>query len=242
MLSRIGASYSIAGLTVQVRPSRGEAAPAPSMDVTRDLTDLLLTLGEAARQHGRGVVLLFDELQFAATDPLGALVTALHEVAQRELLVTMVAAGLPQTRGVLAEAASYAERMFALAEVGPPTGGDARRALVEPAEQEGISWTGGALGAGQRLRRPHRAPAGGPAPVPARHGRERGCRGRQQGRRRAAGPALFDPGGPDPRRADPRLICSPRLGYASFTVPQLDDHLRRHHELERHEPQPRPGR
>ena len=119
LLSGIGASYSIAGLTVRVAPG-GQDDPALSMDVTRDLTDLLLALGEAARQHERGVVLLFDELQFAATEPLGALVTALHKVAQRELPVTMVAAGLPQTRGVLAEAASCSERMFALAESGAP--------------------------------------------------------------------------------------------------------------------------
>ena len=287
MLSGIGASYSIAGLTVQVRPSRGEAAPAPSMDVTRDLTDLLLTLGEAARQHERGVVLLFDELQFAATDPLGALVTALHKVAQRELPVTMVAAGLPQTRGVLAEAASYSERMFALAEVGPLTGGDARRALVEPAEQEGVSWSSEALDEVVRFtegypyflqlfgdllwqhatseplsardvartaplvrsaldnrffprterlpvaqRRYLRAMAeSGAAEVASRDVAELlGLRSSTQaGQTRDA---LIRKG----------LIYSPRLGYASFTVPQFDDHLRRHHELERHEPQPRPGR
>lgn len=38
------------------------------------------------------------------------------------------------------------------------------------------------------------------------------------------------------------LIYSPRLGYASFTVSQFDDHLRRHHELEHHEPRPRTDR
>jgi hypothetical protein len=31
------------------------------------------------------------------------------------------------------------------------------------------------------------------------------------------------------------LIYSPRLGYAAFTVPQFDDYLRRHFELEPHE-------
>lgn len=32
------------------------------------------------------------------------------------------------------------------------------------------------------------------------------------------------------------LIYSPRLGYAAFTVPQFEDYLRRHFELEPHEP------
>lgn len=113
--------------------------------MARDLTDLLLALGETAREHRTGLALLFDELQFASTEPLGALVTALHKVAQRELPVTMVAAGLPQTRGVLAEAASYAERMFMAVEVGPRQGDNARRALAEPADREGVRFDAVAL-------------------------------------------------------------------------------------------------
>jgi len=35
------------------------------------------------------------------------------------------------------------------------------------------------------------------------------------------------------------LIYSPRLGYAAFTVPQFDDYLRRHFELEPHSPRTR---
>ncbi|NAZ80993.1 hypothetical protein GTR02_04085 [Kineococcus sp. R8] len=35
------------------------------------------------------------------------------------------------------------------------------------------------------------------------------------------------------------LIYSPRLGYAAFTVPQFDDYLRRHFELEAHVPRRR---
>lgn len=35
------------------------------------------------------------------------------------------------------------------------------------------------------------------------------------------------------------LVYSPRLGYAAFTVPQFDDFLRRHYELEPHSPRHR---
>lgn len=44
------------------------AAPAEGFadhgDLTLDLTDLLVALGEAAQSVSRGVVLLFDEIQF----------------------------------------------------------------------------------------------------------------------------------------------------------------------------------
>src|SRR3954447_9260142 len=45
-------------------------------------------------------------------------VLLVKKVAQRSLPLTAVAAGLPQTRGVLAEAASYSERMFETRTVG----------------------------------------------------------------------------------------------------------------------------
>lgn len=38
------------------------------------------------------------------------------------------------------------------------------------------------------------------------------------------------------------LIYSPRLGYATFTVPQFDDYLRRHFEVEPHSPRKRKAR
>jgi hypothetical protein len=135
--------YEIAGLSASF--PRGEEDGSASGDPTRDVTDLLVALGEVAKENSRGVAFLFDELQFAPTEPLGALVTGLHKVAQRSLPVTAVAAGLPQTRGVLAEAASYSERMFETRTVEALSGDDARRALAEPAADEGIDIRAGAL-------------------------------------------------------------------------------------------------
>lgn len=57
----------------------------------------------------------------------------------------MVAAGLPQTRGVLAQAATYSERMFETRTVGALSDHDARRALAEPAAAEHITITDDAL-------------------------------------------------------------------------------------------------
>lgn len=66
------------------------------------------------------------------------MIAALHKVAQKSLPLTAVAAGLPQTRGVLAEAASYSERMFETRTVERLADQDAGRALAEPAAGEGV--------------------------------------------------------------------------------------------------------
>ena len=148
LLSGFEVSYRLAGLAVS--RSAADAQPA-SGDPAQDVAALLVALGQAAQDHGRGVVLLLDELQFAAAEPLGALVAGLHKVAQRSLPLTAVAAGLPQTRGVLAEAASYSERMFDTREVGALDVQDARAALAEPAAAEGVAFDDDAVGEAVRF-------------------------------------------------------------------------------------------
>jgi len=135
-------SYSITGLTVGFTGAGDRHATG---DLGQDMSELLVALGAAAVEHQRGVVLMLDELQFASTSVLGGLAAGLHRVAQRQLPVTLVAAGLPQTRGLLGEAASYTERMFRIHTVGALRGEDAREALVKPAELEDVRITDDAV-------------------------------------------------------------------------------------------------
>ena len=114
-------------------------------DLTLDLTDLLVALGEAAQSVSRGVVLLFDEIQFLQPQQLEALIAALHKLVQRELPVTLVGAGLPQIAELAGDAKSYAERLFKFPRIGELSDSDARRALSEPAKQEGVTFTSDAL-------------------------------------------------------------------------------------------------
>jgi len=69
------------------------------------------------------------------------LITGLHRVAQRQLPVVLVGAGLPQLRGRMGRAKSYAERLFDFPEIGPLSGAAARSAIVKPVEQQGESIT-----------------------------------------------------------------------------------------------------
>ena len=116
-----------------------EPGLADNGDLETDLQDLLQAVGEAAKADESCVVLFIDELQYVEEDELAALITALHRTVQRQLPVTMVGAGLPQVRGRMGRAKSYAERLFEFPEIGALSSDDARRAIARPVAAEGVS-------------------------------------------------------------------------------------------------------
>lgn len=117
---------------------------ADSGDIAQDLTDLLVALGEAARDQHTGVVFLFDEIQFLTRAHFEALIAALHKTVQRALPVTLVGAGLPQIPRLAGEAKSYAERLFVFPELGRLNGDDALEAIVAPARALGVEFSAAA--------------------------------------------------------------------------------------------------
>lgn len=110
-----------------------------------DLQSLLGVVGEAYRDSDRALVFFLDELQYVPEKQLAALITSLHRTSQDSLPVTMVGAGLPQLRGRMGDAKSYAERLFDFPDVGPLCDEDARYALEEPALDEGVEYTADAM-------------------------------------------------------------------------------------------------
>ncbi|GAB2696353.1 ATP-binding protein [Thalassiella azotivora] len=118
---------------------------ADQHDLQADLTDLLVAVGEAAKDANRGLVLLFDEVQFLSATQLEALIAALHKTVQRELPITMVGAGLPQIAELAGDAKSYSERLFKFPRIGNLDEEDARAALVEPARAEDADYSDEAL-------------------------------------------------------------------------------------------------
>ena len=68
---------------------------------------------------------------------MAAMISALHRCSQEQLPVTVVGAGLPQLRGRMGEAKSYAERLFDFPPIGPLDPPDAKDAIVRPAQNEG---------------------------------------------------------------------------------------------------------
>ena len=115
-----------------------EAGLADNGDLETDLQDLMEAVGVAAQADESCVVLFIDELQYVREDELAALITALHRTAQRQLPVTMFGAGLPQLRGRMGKARSYAERLFDFPEIGALLPEDAKLAISKPAQNEGV--------------------------------------------------------------------------------------------------------
>jgi hypothetical protein len=116
-----------------------EPGLADNGDLEHDLQALLEAAGEAAKAARTALAVFIDELQYVQEDELAALITGMHRVAQRQLPVVLVGAGLPQLRGRMGRAKSYAERLFDFPEIGPLSGESARLAIVKPVEEQGES-------------------------------------------------------------------------------------------------------
>jgi hypothetical protein len=115
-----------------------EPGLADSGNLDNDLSDLLVSVGTAARARGTAVVLYLDELQYVAEDQLASLIMALHIAGQRQLPITLVGAGLPQLVGKTGRAKSYAERLFEFVPFDRLDEPSARAALCVPAHIENV--------------------------------------------------------------------------------------------------------
>jgi hypothetical protein len=113
-----------------------EPGLADNGDLEHDLAALLEAAGMAAKKGDTALALFVDELQYVAEEELAALITALHRTAQRQLPVIMAGAGLPQLRGHMGSAKSYAERLFDFPEIGPLDKKAAEDAIRKPIEDE----------------------------------------------------------------------------------------------------------
>jgi hypothetical protein len=122
-----------------------EPGLADDGNLEHDLQALLEAAGEAAKKAGTALVMFVDELQYVGEAELAALITALHRMAQRQVPVVLVGAGLPQLRGQMGSAKSYAERMFDFPEVGPLSPEAARSAIAKPAKEQGVKVNDDAL-------------------------------------------------------------------------------------------------
>ena len=149
-IGRIAASFAKAvqarlvagGFRLELEP---EVGVADSGDLETDLTELLVALGEGARDEGLGAALLIDELHEVPPEQLSALIGAAHRVNQERLPVVGSGAGLPPVGRVLSEARSYAERLFSIRPVGALSPADTRDAFAAPAAELDVAFEGAAL-------------------------------------------------------------------------------------------------
>lgn len=125
----LSVKYHDIEMAVDIEPMPGIA---DNGDLEHDLQDLIELAGKAAAAAGAALAIFIDELQYVKEDELAALITALHRAAQRKLPVIMVGAGLPQLRGRMGDAKSYAERLFDFPDIGPLPPAAAQLAIEKP--------------------------------------------------------------------------------------------------------------
>ena len=134
----------IGDIEFSVEPARGEG---DSGNLEQDLPRLLMAVAEAAAERRSAVGLFIDEIQYLSAVELAAVAVACHEIAQRNLPLLFIGAGLPQVAALAGRAKSYAERLFDYPEVGPLDTDAARAAIAIPAQKEGVSFDPGAVDA-----------------------------------------------------------------------------------------------
>lgn len=118
-----------------------EPGLADNGDLEHDLQALFEQVGLAAKSANTALAIFIDELQYVEEAQLAALITAMHRTEQRQLPVVLVGAGLPQLRGQMGNAKSYAERLFDFPVIGPLPPAAARLAIEKPIEDEGEAIT-----------------------------------------------------------------------------------------------------
>jgi len=122
-----------------------EPGLADNGDLEHDLQALIEQIGLAAKAGSTALAIFVDELQYVPEDQLAALITAMHRTEQRQLPVVLVGAGLPQLRGQMGNAKSYAERLFDFPQIGALPPDAARHAIKKPLNDEGVDINDDAL-------------------------------------------------------------------------------------------------
>ena len=141
-VSGLKLKYGNAELSLDVDPEKGVA---DSGDIEADLPELFVAVARAAAARKTGVALVIDEIQYLSIADMSALIMGLHRIAQENLPLVMVAAGLPQVVGLTGRSKSYAERLFDFPAVDALNRDDATRAIADPARAEGVQFTPEAL-------------------------------------------------------------------------------------------------
>lgn len=125
--------------------SVNKAGVADSGILANDLIDLLVAVGEAAKESKTSVAFFIDELQYVSEKELGYLIGALHRISQMNLPFVVFGAGLPQIAGLTGKAKSYAERLFDFQTIDRLSNSASEKAIKEPMERQNVGISNEAL-------------------------------------------------------------------------------------------------
>ncbi|MGL5865800.1 MAG: ATP-binding protein [Dermatophilaceae bacterium] len=129
------------GLDLDAVPGGG----ANSGILETDLDKLLKDLSGAAAEEGVGLAILVDEAQHLSHDELVAVCAIAHKASQHGWPLLFCLAGLPSLPKDVAEAKSYAERLFAFHSITALPQATAGEALTVPSAAAGVTWADDAV-------------------------------------------------------------------------------------------------
>ncbi len=109
------------------------------------LADVLVDVGKAAVDADVGVMLAIDEAQRLDRHDLRRILAGIHRAGQDGVPLYAVVAGLPNLVGEVAKAATYAERLFTVADLGPLSPRQVADAVTIPAREIGVAWSPAAV-------------------------------------------------------------------------------------------------
>lgn len=135
-------SYRDVEFSLGISPETGVA---DSGDLENDLPELLVAVAAAGASRDVPIAIFIDEMQYLTDSELSALIMSVHKIAQEQLPLLLVGAGLPQLVGLTGKCKSYAERLFEFPNIGPLNEFDSRNALVIPVRKEGVLFEPAAL-------------------------------------------------------------------------------------------------
>jgi len=121
----------------------GETASgtADTGDLSNDLTELFISVGELGKKNDKCICFILDEIQDLHKKELSALIRATHRINQLQLPIIIIGAGIPTILRISGEAKSYSERLFDFVEITSLKNDDAISALIEPAKSKSVNYT-----------------------------------------------------------------------------------------------------
>ena len=122
-----------------------EPGVADSGMLARDLVEVFVAVGEAAKARKSSIIIFIDEIQNLSAGEFEALIMAVHRTNQKKLPIMIVGAGLPSLIKLLSNTKSYVERLFEYSDIGPLSEKESRCALVKPAVAAKVKFTDDAI-------------------------------------------------------------------------------------------------
>lgn len=145
LLKQFSLTYNIEDQSVSLGATDSEFTLALPQNLSEDLTDIFVALGNAANKSDNTICFFIDEVQYLKKEELEALANAIHRVNQKRLPVIVFGAGLPKILKDLGDAKSYSERLFKFIRIDSLSPEAAKMAITLPADELKVAYEEAAI-------------------------------------------------------------------------------------------------